>query len=70
MEAVMKKVKAIKRGNPLDTDTMVGARVRAAVRQDPFLLRKSPSRKARRSHRRRSRSSKAAWPPVTTCSRP
>ena len=48
MEVVMKKVKAIKRGNPLDTDTMVGAR--ASEQQfDKILSYKSPSRKARRS---------------------
>ncbi|QBN05719.1 putative aldehyde dehydrogenase [Pseudomonas aeruginosa] len=55
MEEVLKKVRAIKRGDPLDTETMVGARLPAAVREDPLLPRHRPAGRRRAARRRQRR---------------
>ncbi len=54
MARVMEKVAQIRRGDPLDTDTMIGASgFPPAVRQDPLLYSDCPGRGWANSDRRR-----------------
>jgi aldehyde dehydrogenase len=59
MEVVMKKVLQIKRGDPLDTDTMVGAQASQQQFDKILSYLKSPRRRRRAADRRQGGNSKA-----------
>jgi aldehyde dehydrogenase len=69
IERALKRVAAIKQGNPLDTDTMMGAQAqRHADGQDPVLPGGGQAGRRAGADRRRRPSWAATWPAATTSS--
>ena len=69
MERALKRVAAIKQGNPLDADTMLGAQASSEQLEKSCPTWTSASRKARRCWpAARARSWRARWSTATSCS--